>query len=85
MGDLLRPDRSVRGGPHHPAAAAPPALQTQRPLRGDHGRVVAGAAPHQVTERKRAGERAEGQRAEPVHARREGGGGRPTATCSAQL
>lgn len=52
VGDLLRTDGGLRPGPHHPVAAAGPALPTQRPLRGNNGRVLAGPPPHQVTERR---------------------------------
>lgn len=85
MGDLLRADGGVRSGPPHPPAPADPALQTQRPLRRDHGRVLARPPPHQVTERNWTGEQAGGQRAEPVHSCGEGGEGRPAPTGDTQL
>lgn len=88
MGDLLHPNGSLCSGPRGPVAPAALALQTQRPLWRDHRRVLTGAAPHQVTESKRTGEhreRADGQRAEPVHTCGERGGGRPASPGSAQL
>lgn len=88
MGDLLRADGGVRGGPYHPAAPAGPALPTQRPLWGDNRRVLAGPPPHQVTERKhtgKQGERAGDQRAEPTHSGGERGEARPAPTSDTWL
>lgn len=72
---VLRSDGRLRLGPHHPAAAAHPALPTQGQLRGDHGRVLAGPTPHPMTDGARSGTWDEGagtQHAEHVHARGEG-------------
>lgn len=77
MGHLLRPDGRVRPGAGGAAAAAGAALPVARPRRRDHGRVVAGAPPHQVTE-KRRGQRGRGGRgAEPGHAVRPRAEARP--------
>lgn len=70
VGHLLYPDGGLRRGPHHPVAAAGPSLPTQRLLRGDNRRVLAGPPPHQVTERKCTGEQNEQagrQWAETIH------------------
>ncbi len=88
MGDLLRPDGGLRLGPGHPVAPAGPALPTQRQLRGDNRRVLAGPPPHQVTERKRAGGRGEqagGQRAEPTRGGGERGEARPAPDSDTRL
>lgn len=72
---VLRSDGRLRLGPHHPAAAAHPALPTQGQLRGDHGRVLAGPTPHPMTDGAWSGTWDEGagtQHAEHVHARGEG-------------
>lgn len=87
MGDLLRPDGGLRLGPGHPVAPAGPALPAQKPLRGDNRRVLAGPPPHQVTERKWTGgrgERAGGQRAEPIHRGGERGEARPAPDSDAR-
>lgn len=55
VGDLLRPDRCLRPGPHRAAAATGGAVPAQEQLRGDNGRVFAGPPPYKVTE-KRKGE-----------------------------
>lgn len=78
LGDLLRPDGDLCRGPHHPAARAAAALQVQRPLWGDHRRVLAGAASHQVTERERTSEHIE--RTQPIHSC----GGQSALTFNAQ-
>lgn len=65
VGHLLRPDGRVRPGAGGSTAAASAALPAARPRRRDHRRVLAGASPHQVTERRRGcgGEGAELSRA----------------------
>lgn len=88
MGDLLHPDGGLRLGPHHPVAPAGPAPPTQRPLRGDNRRVLAGPPPHQVTEGKWTGgqgERAGEQRAEPIHSGGERGEARPAPYSDTRL
>lgn len=67
MDDIVRLDGSLCTGPHRPAAHADRALQTEKPVWRDHGRVLAGPTPHQMTQREKTGERTVGQRAERVH------------------
>lgn len=88
MGDRLLPDGSLCLGAHHPVSSAGPTLPKQRQLRGDYRRVLAGPAPHQVTERKWAGgqgERAGGQRGQPIRSSGERGEARPAPNSDTRL